>query len=113
MISTILINVFALSGALVIFASSIRMLREKDAFCRISALGPAASVGLPLIITAAYIEELSTSGWNMFVMFRFLLTVVLLLAVASVATNVLGRAAYQSGAKVSEDTSPQDMARKP
>lgn len=107
------VNVLAVVGALIIFASSVRMLRERDALCRISAMGPVASLGLPLIITAAYVEQLSKTGWDLFVMLRYLLTVGLLLAVAAVGTNVLARAAYQSGAQVSEDTDPQDLAREP
>lgn len=107
------VNVLTVLGALIVFSSSVRMLRERDAFCRISAMGPVASLGLPLIITAAYLEELTRTGWDLFVMFRFLLTVGLLLAVAAVGTNVLARAAYQSGASVSPATDPQDLADEP
>lgn len=109
----ITVNVLTVLGALVIFASSVRMLRERDAFCRISAMGPVASLGLPLIITAAYVDDFARSGWDLFVLFRFLLTVGLLLAVAAVGTNVLARAAYQSGAKPSDVTDPQELARDP
>lgn len=113
MIATIAVNVLTILGALIIFASSVRMLRERDAFCRISAMGPVASLGLPLIISGAYVDELAKTGWELFVMLRFLLTVGMLLAVSAVGTNVLARAAYQSGAEVSDATEPQDLAREP
>lgn len=112
-VATIAVNVLTVMGALIVFASSVRMLRERDALCRISAMGPVASLGLPLIITAAYVAELATNGWDLFVMFRFLLTVGVLLAVAAVGTNVLARAAYQSGVEASPATDPQDLAREP
>lgn len=107
------VNGLSILGALIIFASSVRMLRERDALCRISAMGPVASLGLPLIIVAAYVQELSSSGWDLLVMARFLLTLGVLLAVAAVGTNVLARAAYLSGSRVSSATDPQDLARDP
>ena len=112
-IATIAVNILTVLGALIVFASSVRMLRERDALCRISAMGPVASLGLPLIITAAYVEELAVQGWDLFVMLRYLLTVGLLLAVAAVGTNVLARAAYQSGVAPSDATDPQDLAVDP
>lgn len=107
------IGVLAIAGALLVLVSAVSMLREKDALSRINVWSPATGMGLPLIVIAAWLHELGSTGFSWTGALQTLVTLAALLIVSSVASNVLARAAYLSGAPVTPDTDPQDLAREP
>lgn len=109
----VVVGVLSATGALLVLASAVAMLRERDAFCRITCLSPATGLGLPLIVVAAFIHKAAHTGFTADLLLRTLVTVASLLIVSSVASNVLARAAYLSGAPVDPATEPHDLARDP
>ena len=100
-------------GALLVLSSAVAMLRQTDAISRINAFSPATGLGLPLIVTAAFVHRWSLHGFDVVDLFKTVVTITALLVVSSVATNILARAAYLSGAPVDPRTDPQDLARAP
>lgn len=109
----IVIGALCLGGALLVLLSALAMQRERDAFSRINVLSPATGLGLPMIVTAGYLHGVLTRGFTAVGLIKLVITVIALLIVSSVATNVLARAAYLSGAPVAAETDPQDLARDP
>lgn len=109
----VLVGVFAVGGSLLVLTSAVLMVRERDAYARINCLSPATGMGLPLIVLAAYLVEFASTGVRLVEVIQLLVTLVALLVVSSVASNVLARAAYLSGAPVHADTRPQDLAEDP
>ncbi len=110
---TVLVPVLCVVGALLVLLSALAMLRERDAFARINVLGPATGMGLPLIVIAAYLHQLTVAGFSVVGLVKLLVTLAALLVVSSVASNTLARAAYLSGAPVYPGTDPQDLAERP
>lgn len=105
--------VLVVAGAVAVLVSAVAMLRERDALSRINVLGVATGLGLPLIMVGAFLVRLDREGFDPLGLAVLLLTLAALLIVSSVASNVLARAAYLSGAPVHPDTDPQDLARAP
>lgn len=108
-----IISVLAVGGALLVLVSALSMLRERDALSRINVLSPATGMGLPLIVVAAYLHKLGTVGFTGTGLLQTVVTLAALWVVSSVASNVLARSAYLSGAPVAPETDPQDLARDP
>jgi multicomponent Na+:H+ antiporter subunit G len=106
----VLVGALAIGGALLVLTSAVLMMRERDAYARINCLSPATSLGLPLIVLAAYLAEFASGGVTVVGLIQLLVTLLALSVVSSVASNVLARAAYLSGAPVHPATSPQDLA---
>ncbi|GAB78729.1 multicomponent Na+:H+ antiporter subunit G [Austwickia chelonae] len=100
-------------GALFVLVSAIAMMRERDAISRINVLSPATGLGLPLIVVAGYLHRTAQVGFDAVDLAKLLATLAALLVVSSVASNVLARAAYLSGAPVDARTAPQDLAVEP
>lgn len=107
------IGALSVVGSLLIAGCGLAMLRERDAFSRINSLGAATALGMPLIVLATYLHSLRVDGFELWSLVRLLVTLGCLLVVSSVASNVLGRSAYLSGAPVTPETEPQDLARDP
>ena len=110
---TTLAGIFVVLGALLGVASAIAMHRQRDAISRINVFSPATGLGLPLIVTAAFLHRWAVAGFDGVDLFKTLVTIAALLVVSSVATNVIARAAYLSAAPVDPHTDPQDLARAP
>ncbi|GHD04917.1 cation:proton antiporter [Zhihengliuella salsuginis] len=108
---SILVSVFAVGGALCVLISAVAMLRAPDALTRINALSPATGLGLPLIVTAAYLYQLYAGSFDWVHLVQYVITVFALVVVSSIGSNALARAAYLSGAKPDASTDPQDLAR--
>lgn len=106
-------GVLVVLGALLVLSSAVAMLRQRDALSRINAFSPATGLGLPLIVVAAFLHRWSVHGFAVVDGLKTVVTVVALLVVSSVATNIIARAAYLSGAPVDPRTDPQDLARAP
>lgn len=105
--------VLVVAGGIAVLVSAVAMLRERDALSRINVLGVATGLGLPLVMVGAFLVRLVREGFDPLGLAVLLLTLAALLIVSSVASNVLARAAYLSGAPVHPDTDPQDLARAP
>lgn len=105
-----LITLCVVVGSLFVLAVAVVFFKERDAVSRINALGPATALGLPLIVTGALIEWAWQFGFSGWLLFKSIATICALVLVSSVASNVLARAAYASGAPLDPRTSPNDLA---
>jgi multicomponent Na+:H+ antiporter subunit G len=90
------VGILVVAGSLFFLVTAVAMLRTRDAVSRVNSLSPATGMGLPLIIIGAFVHETAEEGWSTFVLVKAALSVVSSLVVSSVASNVLGRAAYRS-----------------
>ncbi|GAA1491180.1 hypothetical protein GCM10009626_39260 [Brachybacterium sacelli] len=110
---SVLIAVLLLGGAFWMLTAALSMFHARDALSRINVLSPATGLGLPMIVVGAFLEHLRVDGFEPESLLKTLVTVLALIIVSSVASNVLARAAYLSGAPVDPRTAPQDLARAP
>lgn len=101
------------AGAFLVLVSAVAMHRQRDALSRINVLSPATGLGLPLIVIGAFVHRWATTGFSPGDALKTAVTVGALLVVSSVASNILARAAYLSGARVHPDTRPQELAEEP
>lgn len=99
-----------LIGSASILASAIAMFRQRDALSKINCLGPCTAAGLPLMAIGAYLDDLGMRGFSVYRFVAMLVTLGSLIVVSAIATNVLARAAYLSGAWIDPDTDPQDLS---
>jgi multicomponent Na+:H+ antiporter subunit G len=90
------VGVLVIGGALFFLVTAVGMLRSRDAVSRVNNLSPATGMGLPLIIIGAFVHETAEEGWSTLVLVKAALSVFASLVVSSVASNVLGRAAYRT-----------------
>lgn len=109
----IVASVCVILGALLVLTVAVAFFKERDAISRINALGPATALGVPLIIVGVYIATTAESGFSGWLTFKSVLMIVAMVLVSSVASNVLARAAYLSGAPLDPSTSPNDLADEP
>ena len=85
-----------LLGSLFFAVTAIGMLRSGDAISRVNNLSPATGAGLPLIIIGAAVHDLAAGDLTALDGVKAALAVGSALVVSSVASNMLGRAAYRS-----------------
>lgn len=85
-----------LLGSLFFAVTAIGMLRSRDAISRVNNLSPATGAGLPLIIIGAVVHDLAAGDLTVLDGVKAALAVGAALVVSSVASNMLGRAAYRS-----------------
>lgn len=85
-----------LLGSLFFAVTAIGMLRSRDAISRVNNLSPATGVGLPLIIIGAAVHDLAAGDLTVLDGLKAALAIGAALVVSSVASNMLGRAAYRS-----------------
>jgi multicomponent Na+:H+ antiporter subunit G len=85
-----------LLGALHFLVAVIGMLRAGDAISRVNNLSPATGMGLPLIIVGAVVHEYAVGELSVLDGVKAALAIVASVIVSSVASNMLGRAAYRS-----------------
>lgn len=106
---TILVSTCVIVGAFFVLTVAVAFFKEPDAVSRINALGPATGLGMPLIVLGVGIEWGWTTGFTAGLIVKTLLTILALILVSSVASNVMARSAYMSGAPLDERTSPNDL----
>lgn len=95
-VATAVAGVLVIAGALYFLVTAVGMLRSRDAISRVNNLSPATGAGLPLIILGVLVDEIGDEGFVAGDVVKALLAVGASLVVSSVASNVLGRAAYRS-----------------
>ncbi len=110
---TVLIGVLSIGGAGFVLVSAVAMLRTRDALSRVNVMSPAAGVGLPAIIAAAFVHHTWQYGFEPLDLFKSLVAVTGFVIISSVASNTLARAAYRSGAPLDPATDPNDLAVDP
>ncbi|WP_394213919.1 cation:proton antiporter [Brachybacterium vulturis] len=110
---TVLISVLLLGGGFWMLTAALSMFHARDALSRINVLSPATGLGLPMIVVGAFLQHARTDGFALDLLLKTAITVVALVIVSSVASNVLSRAAYSSGNPVDPRTAPQDLGRAP
>lgn len=100
-------------GAVFVLGSALAMHRQRDALARVNVLSPATGLGMPLIVIGAFLHRWAVAGFSGVDLLKTVVTVGALLVVSSVASNVLARSTYLSGAEVAPQTSPQELANEP
>lgn len=108
-----LVGVLAIGGALCVLASAIAMLRVSDAVSRVNVLSPATGLGLPMIVLAAYVNDVWDNGFDVTDLIKALVAILGFVIMSSVASNTLGRSAYRSGAPMDPDTRPNELVEPP
>lgn len=85
-----------LLGSLFFLLSAVGVLRSGDAVSRVNNLSPAMGVGLPLIILGAALVRAADGDLTVGDALMALVAIGGSLVVSSVASNLLGRAAYRA-----------------
>lgn len=112
-IMTGIVGLLMIGGALFVLNSAIAMFRVHDAYERLSVMTPATGLGLPLIVIGAGVEHTWGFRFEWEVWGRIVIIVAAMVLVSSVGSNVLGRAAYMSGAPLARKTMFNDLAEEP
>lgn len=107
---TLLVAFFGIGGSLVVLASAVAMFRARDALSRINVFSPVTGLGMPMILVASYCHSLWAYGFDLWRTFVAVVSFMALIAVSSVASNVLSRASFVSGSPVSRKTIPNRLA---
>lgn len=100
-------------GAVLVLLSAVSMLRARDGLQMMNVFSPATGMGLPLLTFGVFLCLTARDGFSAWQLVLWLLTATSLVIVSSLASNVLARGIYRSGAPVSAETEPQDLARDP
>lgn len=95
-VGSVVAGLLMLLGALFFLVTALGMLRSRDAISRVNNLSPATGAGLPLVIIGAAVHDLSAGDLTVLDGIKAALAVGAALVVSSVASNMLGRAAYRS-----------------
>ncbi|MDO3394637.1 monovalent cation/H(+) antiporter subunit G [Nocardioides sp. SOB44] len=95
-VGAVVAGLLMLLGALFFLVTALGMLRSRDAISRVNNLSPATGAGLPLVIIGAAVHDLSAGDLTVLDGVKAALAVGAALVVSSVASNMLGRAAYRS-----------------
>ncbi|WP_341229677.1 monovalent cation/H(+) antiporter subunit G [Nocardioides salarius] len=95
-VGSVVAGLLMLLGSLFFLVTALGMLRSRDAISRVNNLSPATGAGLPLVIIGAAVHDLSAGDLTVLDGVKAALAVGAALVVSSVASNMLGRAAYRS-----------------
>lgn len=108
-VASVVAAVLVLGGACWVLVSAVAMHRLTDALSRVNALSAATGVGLPWIVIGAWLHSLTVHPFAWVDIAKVAVTIVALLIVSSVASNVLARASVLSGAEIDPEASPNDL----
>lgn len=109
----VLTGVLAIGGALFVLVSAVSMLRVRDGVSRVNVLSPATGLGLPMIVLAAYVNDVWDNGFDLLDLIKALVAILGFVILSSVASNALARSAYRTGAPLDPDLSPNELAEPP
>lgn len=87
-------SVLALAGAVFVFVSARAMYLAPDALSQINMIGPAAGVGLPLLILSNLVYTWGEIGFHWGHLIRAIGAIFLLLVVQAVGSYIMGRALH-------------------
>lgn len=97
-------GVLILVGSCFFLLTAVGMLRARDAISRVNNLSPATGVGLPLILLGAATHELGEGELSVVDGIEVVLAIGAALIVSSIASNLLGRAAYRTQSEIDPRT---------
>lgn len=105
--SSVIIAILTTLGAIFVLLAAIGLIRMPDTYLRISVTTKAATlgVGLMLVSTAIYFNDLSTTSRAMVIILFVLLT-------APVSAHLIGRASYFMGVKLWDKSIMDDLRGK-
>lgn len=105
--SSVIIAILTTLGALFVLLAAIGLIRMPDTYLRISVTTKAATlgVGLLLVSTAIYFNDLSTTS-------RALVIILFVLLTAPVSAHLIGRASYFIGVKLWDKSVMDDLRGK-
>ena len=103
-VGAVVAGVLMLLGSLFFAVTAIGMLRSGDAISRVNNLSPATGAGLPLLIIGAVVHDLSAGDLTALDGVKAVLSIGAALVVSSVASNMLGRAAYRTQQEIDPRT---------
>lgn len=95
-VGAVVAGLLMLLGSFFFAITAIGMLRSGDAISRVNNLSPATGAGLPLLIIGAVVHDLTAGDLTVLAGVKAVLAIGAALVVSSVASNMLGRAAYRS-----------------
>ena len=110
MLQDLFIGVPALLGALCFLVASAAVARTGDALTRINVLSVATGIGMAFFVCAAFAHEVYTSGFSWTALFMALVAIGANVVVTTVASVILARAVYRSGARLDPRTGYDDLA---
>ena len=84
----------ALAGAVYVFVSARAMYLAPDAISQINMIGPAAGVGLPLLILSNLVYSWGEIGFDFGVFLRAIAAIFTLLVIQAVGSYIMGRALH-------------------
>lgn len=87
----ILAGALALAGAMYVFVSARAMYLAPDAISQINMIGPAAGVGLPLLILSNLVYSWGEIGFDLGVFLRAIAAIFTLLVIQAVGSYIMGR----------------------
>src|SRR5699024_6130039 len=111
--ATVLVGIFGITGSLLLLSSALAMYRVRDSLSRINVFSPATGLGMPLIVAAAYVFDLHSSGFSWGSLIMAVVAVMCLIVGSSVGDTALGRSTVLCGQPVSRKTSPNRLAQPP
>lgn len=107
-VGQILLSILLLTGSLLALLAAVGLHRFPDVFCRMHAATKPATLGVVLVVFAA---GLTIDQQGAFL--KMGLVAVLQLLTTPVGAHMIGRAAYGSGAPMSEQTVMDELGRSP
>lgn len=87
----IISGLLALAGAVYVFVSARAMYLAPDAISQINMIGPAAGVGLPLLVLSNLVYSWGEVGFDLGTFFRAIVSIFMLLIVQAVGSYIMGR----------------------
>lgn len=108
---TVLFAVFVLGGSFYLLAAVWAMWRAHDALSRLNQLSAGIMVGIPALVLANMVVEFDqgTLGWSK--VLTGIVAIIAVLVVATVASEVLGRAVLGARDGSAEDYEPKRVRR--
>ena len=104
---TILFAVLVIGGSLYLFLAGVAMWRSKDALSRLNQLSAGIMVGIPALVIANLVLEADQGVLTWGKTLTAILAIVAVLVVATVASEVLGRAVLGARDGSAEDYVPE------
>lgn len=87
----IISGLLALAGAVYVFVSARAMYLAPDAISQINMIGPAAGVGLPLLVLSNLVYSWGEVGFDLGIFLRAVAAIFMLLIVQAVGSYIMGR----------------------
>lgn len=105
-ITEIVTSVFVLTGSILVFLSSLGILRLRDVYSRMHAAGKSSTLGVMSIMTGAVLFFLMDQGnFN----FKLLLTIIFIFITAPLAGLAINRSAYRTHVPMCQESALDEL----